>query len=342
MNTSASPEQGTIDRILARARLGLSLPQTAAGRRRIGRAIHKRVSPHSLRHADIVVGSTAWRSLPSSPTIAWRPADLRSRTVYVEHVSPLPSSALVERRTSHRSSALAVRAIRETFGETADVAWSYPASLDAWNLADLLHSITGQMPHGWGRAEALSLMLAVDPYGAGSVLLSRCFGRAKSVIVLTDAIRVEPQMLGSLHLADVVLSHSKHEDQLKHEHLRNRTYFDDDKSLLAAVSRAGADLLPVQSDPLVAFTEGAVVDETVFERLSEADVIIRVDGDWSLPVIDVAPRTFRALLDANVERLEIVSARLSLILMNRTFVEHSDHRRFLHAVLSDGMRVEVA
>lgn len=338
MSTSASPEsrQGGWASFKGRAQLFPELVRSPAGRRRIQRAVHRRLLPNAPSLRDIYVESTAWRSKPTPWTTGWVPPS-HARLVYLERTPP--DRALVELRNQSRASDAAEHLVMDVFESVGKLTWSYPPAVDAWNLADLLHSIAGAAPDSWGRTAHPALYVAVDPYGAATVLMSRTCSAADSIVVLTATSAVEPHMIPALRYAGVVIAHDSHLPSMSAAGFANLKGFSDDDQLASALHGSWQDLVPTEPDPLLAFAPHKPLSQALVERCAEADLVIAVDGDPSLPVRPQGPGTFRDLLAKNVSAYEVLGARLSYLRRWRTLVEARDHESFFRAGLSAGLNI---
>lgn len=321
--------------------------KTAQGRRRLLNTARRRllVATAKLDRLGVIYGgrievtSTTWKCRPSAVTASWVPPGRAPRAVYLEDGPPI--SANVDSRSNNAWSASAIDGVSDVFGTTAPISWAYPPAIDGWNLADLLGSIAGPLPHVWGRANHLSLFVAVDPYGAASILLARAFAKSSSIIVLTQASQIEGFMLTSLRLADSVIAHRTHEPVLGPEPLRSVIFFDSEDGLRAGLSQVGDHLLPPIADPLIKLKpwHGANADRS--GEFQDADLVLSVSGDFALPEVNVTPRSFRSLLNANVSNYEVVMARLSIVQRNHSHIERQDHESLLRAMLAEGARIAV-
>lgn len=313
---------------------------TAKGRRQLQMALSRRLSPRSIRNADILIDSSTWLSRPSGYVSTWQPLQQDRRTLYVEETAG--QQALVKRRSDHTATNEAMSLLDDMFKECATVAWAYPPAIDAWSLADLLHSIQGASPHAWNRADHAAFFFAVDPYGAGSILLARTMEHARSVVVLTAASSIEGTILKSLRYVDAVIADRSHESDLQSSRLPYLACFSNANELRTLVTQAVSDLTTADPDPLMPFAPSESPRADWLAQYGKADVILHVVGDFTLHDTSVEPRTFRALINANTSEIRVLMARQSLLVRNRGVVARQEHERFVEFALEEGLRIELA
>lgn len=306
------------------------------GRRRLAQAVQTRTAS-KLPNPDIVIRGSTWTSRPTKRSAAWEPLRKGATSIYLETTPTSELRQIPSQRMELTTEALDIA--REVIGDSHDLRWEYPPGVDAWDLASLLQSLTTPLPHVWARADQSAIVVGVDPYGGGGILLGRMFPAARSLVVLSAASSVVGHMNEALQCADSLILHESARGDLLTEGHPHLSFFETSADLESRLRSALADLRDTTPDPLVAFRGGSSVGGELANRAGDVEVVVGVAGDWGLRSWDCPQPTFASLFEHNIESFHIVGARLSLISRFRSLVDAGDDLRFLRHMLSEGRRI---